>query len=142
MTSRKKKLLSSLVVFLLLAGGFLGLVVWLGDEGPICPAAFQRLRPGMSRHEVQRIMAVAPSPNGVMKLWPSPLEPKFIAEFGKRPTPPLVHPGWMCWEGKRYLIIAFFDAGGLRVASIYEFQGDDSSLWQRLRRWLTGAGTL
>lgn len=50
--SSKKKALWLLGGVLVLAAGFLGLVFWLGDEGPISPAGFARLRAGMTAPEV------------------------------------------------------------------------------------------
>lgn len=131
-----RKAVWSLVVLFLLAGGFLALVLWLGAEGPVSPAGFRRLQPGMTRDDVQAILAVEPSSNGWLKLWPGTKEPRLLEGFGSVGLR-WANPNWAYWESRDYLICVYFsDNGRVDAANIYQFQ--ETSLWQNVRRWLTG----
>jgi hypothetical protein len=135
MSGRRKKMLWSVGVLLALGGGFVGLVFWLGDEGPISPAGFERVRPGMTRAEVGRLLGpeLAPSRLMIRSLAPTP-EKEWQVDGGIVPSAVVVH-----WESERYGIAVAFVEDQAKMASLYLAPGGvKPTFWQRLRRWVTG----
>ncbi|MCI0641446.1 MAG: hypothetical protein L0Y72_05785 [Gemmataceae bacterium] len=90
----------------------------------------------MSRYEVQSILVVQPSPNVPQRLRPGPNEPRFLQQIGSDGPAKSDH-SWAYWESRGYLICVYISDNG-RVDSAILFEFRELSLWQKLRRWLTG----
>ncbi|MCI0641726.1 MAG: outer membrane protein assembly factor BamE [Gemmataceae bacterium] len=136
MTGRKKRVLLLLALLVVVAGGFFGMVLWLGDEGPISLSGFRRIRPGMTRGEVETLMGGAGSSNNFdwMQRWGGDAVGTSLSwgEAGRGGE-------YVTWEDKRCVINVWFDPDGrAREAAIYEVPEFEPTFWQRLRRWLTG----
>jgi hypothetical protein len=136
MTGRKKRVLWSLAVLVLAAGGFFGMVLWLGDEGPVSLSGFQRLRPGMTRAQVQSLMGGAGSCNNFdwMQRWGGDAigTSQTWGEAGRGGE-------YETWETQRSVINVWFDGQGhAREAAFYAVPELEPTFWQRVRRWVTG----
>jgi hypothetical protein len=135
-TGRKKRVLSSLALLVLGACGFFGMVLWLGDEGPISLSGFRRIQQGMTRGEVQSLMDGAGSSNNFdwMQRWGADAvgTSQSWGEAGRGGE-------YETWEAPRYVITVWFDPQGrAREAALYQVPEFEPTFWQRLRRWLTG----
>jgi hypothetical protein len=134
MTGRKKRVFSSLGFLVLAVGGFIGLALWLGDEGPVSLSGFRRIRPGMTRGEVQSLMGRADSPNNfdwtqrwhgdaIGTSWPWGQ----AGQGGEYAT----------WETQRSVINVWFDPQGrAREAAFYVVPEFEPTFWQVLCRRL------
>lgn len=126
-----RKVLWSILILLVLAGGFIGLVHWLGHE-TIGPAGFRRLQPGMPHLEVRNILGPENSSNG----WPRNYDAKLSKDWGPYGFFPPPH-YWAYWESPRFVISICFDSENNAVIAIMDPNPNSPrSIWHRFRSLL------
>lgn len=88
------------------AAAFVGLVFWLGAEGPVSPAGFARLREGMTAAAVEAVLGPPPSRREMLSGEAGSFS--IVARWGEGLELPR-NSVWPCWEGELYTVEVAFD---------------------------------